>query len=197
VHKGVAYPGEHSAIVSRELWDKAHAIMQTNAHARRGMARAQTPSLLKGFIFGPSGQPMTPTHTRKKGKLYRYYSASEAIKRGDLSAPVRHIPAGEIESAVIDQLRAVFRAPEIIVGTWLAARSRIEGLTENDVREALTNLDPLWDELFPAEQTRITRLLLDRVDVGVDGIEIRLRTDGLENLVHELTDGRSILREAA
>lgn len=36
-------------------------------------ARAQTLALLKGFLFGPDGAAMTPTHTRRKGKLYRYY----------------------------------------------------------------------------------------------------------------------------
>jgi hypothetical protein len=27
-------------------------------------------------------------------------------------------------------------------------------------------LDPLWDELFPAEQARIVALLVERVDIG-------------------------------
>jgi hypothetical protein len=59
-------------------------------------------------------------------------------------------------------------------------------VTEADVREALHRLDPLWDELFPAEQARIVQLLVERVDVGLDGIEIRLRAEGLCSLVHDL-----------
>ncbi len=61
------------------------------------------------------------------------------------------MPAGEIEAAVIDQLRAVFRQPEIMAGTWKAARAQNGEITEADARDALTLLDPLWDELFPAE----------------------------------------------
>ena len=58
-----------------------------------------------------------------------------------------------------------------------AARS-MDGLNEADVREALERLDPLWDELFPAEQARIVQLLVERVDVATDGADIRLRTRG-------------------
>ena len=32
----------------------------------------QTPALLRGLIFGPDGRALSPTHTRRKGKLYRY-----------------------------------------------------------------------------------------------------------------------------
>lgn len=42
------------------------------------------------------------------------------------------------------------------------------------------------DALFPAEQARIVHLLVDRVDVSLDGIDIRLRLEGLEHLVGEL-----------
>jgi hypothetical protein len=54
------------------------------------------------------------------------------------------------------------------------------------VREALERLDPLWNELFAAEQARIVHLLVERVDVSQDGVEIRLRTEGLANLVADL-----------
>ena len=60
------------------------------------------------------------------------------------------------------QVRALLRQPVIVVGTWLAARAEAPDLTESEVREALERLDPLWDELFPAEQARIVRLLVER-----------------------------------
>ncbi len=37
---------------------------------------------------------------------------------------------------------------------------------------------PLWDELFPAEQARIVELLVERVDVRMHGVEVRLRPNG-------------------
>jgi hypothetical protein len=53
------------------------------------------------------------------------------------------------------------------------------------VREALQRLDPLWDELFPAEKERIVRLL-GGVVVSKDGLLTRLRLNGLNSLVAEL-----------
>ena len=124
VHKGTAYPGEHEAIIDQDLWDKVHAILAENARTRSARTRAQTPALLKGLIFGPTGAAMSPTHTRKGNRLYRYYVSQDVLKRGPDACPVGRVAAAEIEAAVIDQLRGVFRQPEIIVGTWRAARAR-------------------------------------------------------------------------
>src|SRR6185312_14458281 len=108
------------------------------------------------------------------------------LKRGADACPIARVPAAEVETAVIDQLRGLLRAPEIIVGTWRAARPEIDDLPEADVRDALERLDPIWDELFPAEQTRIVQLLVERVDLAADGVAIRLRTQGLASLVVDL-----------
>src|SRR3954466_4179377 len=111
VHKGESYPGEHKAIVPRQLWDKVHAILDSNARKRAAKARAQTPALLKGIIFGPTGCAMTPTHTRKRGRLYRYYIANDLLKHNAPDCSVRRVPAAEIENAVVDQIRGLLRAP--------------------------------------------------------------------------------------
>lgn len=100
---------------------------------------------------------------------------------------VRRVPAGPIETAVIDQVRALLRQPEIVAGTWLAARGEAPDITEREVRQALVGLDPLWAELFPVEQARIVRALVDRVVVGPEGADIRLRVEGLAGLVRALT----------
>jgi site-specific DNA recombinase len=139
---------------------------------------------------------MTPTHTRHRGKLYRYYVSMDIIKQGADACPVRRVPAGEIEAAVIDQVRALIRTPEIVVRTWRVAKVEDPAISENDVLEALQRLDPVWEELFPAEQTRILQLLVKRVDVSLHGIDIRLRTDDLASLVADLR-GRDLERMAA
>ena len=50
----------------------------------------------------------------------------------------------------------------------------------------ITDFAPLWDELFPAEQARIVRLLVERIDLSPDGMQVRLRAEGLQTLVEEL-----------
>ena len=129
---------------------------------------------------------MSPTYTRKAGRLYRYYVSQSVLKLGPETCPIRRIAATEIETAVVDQLRGMLRAPEIVVRTWRVARQLMGDVKEAEVREALERLDPIWDELFPAEQARIVQLLVERVDVGTDGLAIRLRTGGPASLVGEM-----------
>ncbi len=186
VHKGEAYPGEHEAIISADLWKRTHAIMGESPRMRANQTRLSGPSLLRGLIFSPNGDAMSPSHTRKGDRLYRYYVTQSVLKRGPGTCPVGRIPAAEIETAVIEQLRGFLRAPELIVRTWMTAIRHDDRITEAEVREAFERLDPMWDELFPAEQARIVQLLVERVDVKVDGIAIRLRTGGLTKLLGEL-----------
>jgi DNA invertase Pin-like site-specific DNA recombinase len=197
VHKGTAYPGEHQPIITRDLWDKVRATLQGSPRMRAGSTRAQTPSLLKGLLFGPTGCAMSPTHTRRGDKLYRYYISQTVVKRGADDCPVSRVPAAEIENVVVDQLRGMLRAPEVIIATWRSARPEIGDLSEDGVREVLAGLDPLWDELFPAEQTRVIQLLVERVDVGVAGLKVRLRVQGLARMVQDLAGIAAASRRAA
>ena len=183
-HKGESHPGQHEAIISRDLWDKVHAILQESPRKRASNTRARTPALLKGLLYGPDGAAFSPTHTRKGDRLYRYYVSQTVLKHGAGACPVGRVQAAEIEAAVIDRLRAVFRQSEIVAGTWKAARD--DGITEADVREELHELDPLWDELFPAEQARIVQLLVERVTIHEGALDIRLRSDGLSGLAQEM-----------
>jgi DNA invertase Pin-like site-specific DNA recombinase len=186
VHKGTAYPGDHDPIISRALWDKAHAILAESPRTRAGRSRAQTPALLKGLIFGPDGRAMSPTHTRRQQKLYRYYVSQSVIKGLRDTTTISRVPAADIERAVVDQLRVLLRSPEIVVATWRVARKNLDGLAEVEVRAALERLDPLWEEQFPAEQARIVRLLVERVEISADGASIILRTAGLLSLASGL-----------
>ena len=140
---------------------------------------------------------MSPTHTRKGGRLYRYYVSQAVLKQGRDACPVGRLPAAEIEAAVIDQVRGLLRAPEIVVGTWRASKTKVDGLSEDQVRRALLDLDPLWDELFPAEQARIVQLLVERIDIGLQGFDLRLRVDGLAHLARDLSGNGMDTRKAA
>jgi hypothetical protein len=78
-----------------------------------------------------------------------------------------------------------------------ASTATIPSITEAEFVAALHHFAPLWDELFPAEQVRIVRLLVDRVEIGQDGAEVRLRMDGLAGLVREMQSGPDTARRAA
>ncbi len=199
-HKGHVYRGEHEAIVPRDLWDPAHAVLQVSPRARAAQNRQHAPALLKGLIFGIDGRALSPTHAVKNGRRYCYYVAQRVLKADTLveDGIVRRVSAAQIEGAVISQIRVLLRQPEVVGGTWLAARREAPDLAEREVRDALHRLDPLWEELFPAEQARIVRALVERVVVGPAGADIRLRVEGLAGLVRDLgTVAPEALRAAA
>jgi site-specific DNA recombinase len=186
VHKGTAYPGEHEAIIDRKLWDAVHAVLKESPRFRAQRTRAATPALLKGLIFSSDGRAMTPTHTRRRGRLYRYYISTKVLKTDANACPIGRVPAAEIEAAVVNQVRQLLQSPEIIVATWREAKKADPKVTERQVREALQGFDELWSALFPAEQARIVQLLVDRVEVHEHGANVTLRTDGLTTLFSEL-----------
>jgi hypothetical protein len=171
--------------------------MVATPRKRAAATRAQTPALLKGIIFGPTGIAMSPTHTRKNGRLYRYYLSQTVLKRGAGECPVARVPAAEIEKTVIDQVRLLLLSPEIIVQTWRSARKSTKGLTESDVRNSLLAFEPLWNELFPAEQSRIIELLVERVDVQTDRVDIKLRIAGVTSLIGELAGNSATHQDVA
>ena len=138
---------------------------------------------------------MTPTHTRRHGKQYRYYTPNAKIKKSCNTCPVGNVPAGEVEDIVMAQVKAMLATPEMIVKTWRAAQREDANITETEAAEVLRSLHPLWNELFPAEQARILHLLVEGVVISPQGVEVRLRTDGLTTLTDELTPATT--REAA
>ena len=186
VHKGTSYPGEHDAIIDRELWDAVRTILKESPRVRANRSRANTPALLKGLLWGSNGAAFSPSHTRKNGKLYRYYVSQTLLRQGAGACTMGRISAAEVEGTVVEQLRSVFRQPEAIVGAWKSAVKNCPTVPEEEAREALTSLDPLWEELFPAEQARIVQLLIDKVIVGSAGLDVKVRVDGIGTLVREL-----------
>jgi hypothetical protein len=188
VHKGAAYPGEHEAIIDRDLWGKVHSILQESPRLRAKNTRRQTPALLKGIIFTETGAAMTPTATKKGTRLYRYYASMDLIRNrptGETCGPLR-LPAGMVEDAVIGEIRRMIRAPEIVARTIRALRKDSSTVNEKAVVKALAEFDQLWVALYPAEQSRIVQLLVERVTVGEDGIAVDLRHQGLGSVLRDM-----------
>ena len=62
---------------------------------------------------------------------------------------------------------------------------------------ALSVFDPVWDTLGPKQQARIIHLLVDRVDVGTGGADVRLKLEGLASLARDLATPPSEMARAA
>jgi site-specific DNA recombinase len=147
--------------------------------------------LLKGIVFGNDGRALSPFHSTKKGgRCYRYYSPQRDIKEYAGASGLPRMPAAELESAVLEQLQGLLRSPELLAEVLPQAISLDPSLDEAKATVAMTHLDEIWDQLVPAEQARIVRLLAERVIVSPRELEVRLRANGLEKMVLELQADR-------
>jgi len=210
----------------------------------------------RGNTSAACGSLVQPSHVAKgNGTEFRYYTCAKKVRLGYGRCPLPSLPAGEIETAVIDQLRALLRHGDVIARTYrevceagearpdAAALARLDDLrrrheqTRTAVRavlsagagddegtmaeelkrlngelkaleraigeaeaapqsggplemdrvsQALRAVDPVWDVLYPQEQQRIVKLLVEQITVSTTGIDIRFRTNGIEQIVEEL-----------
>ncbi|HMT44091.1 MAG TPA: recombinase family protein [Chakrabartia sp.] len=111
-HKGSVYPGEHDAIIDRDMFEKAATFLTTNASDRQIGTSFDNPSLLAGIIWSNKGHRLIPSHSVKRGKRYRYYAEHTAhLAKGDKAM---RMPAGEIDGLIMAQLdgRMRFAAQE-------------------------------------------------------------------------------------
>jgi site-specific DNA recombinase len=100
VYKGQVYPGEHQALLDRDLFE---AVQRKLGEQRACYAseRESSEAMLLGRIFDDRGNRMTPSHCRKSGTKYRYYT-SAALTQGqpELAGSISRVPAPEIEAVV-------------------------------------------------------------------------------------------------
>jgi site-specific DNA recombinase len=189
VHKGISYPGEHAAIITQDLWDAVHAILKESPRSRGAKNRRGSEALLKGMIFTAAGTAMTPTYTRKGKRLYHYYVSMDAIRNREVdgdAGPVR-LPGAMVEGAVVTEMRRLVATPDIASRVIEACRQENTGLDERAAIEALRDFKGIWERLIPAEQSRIVRLLVQRVTVSSQGLAVDLRNNGIAMLARELT----------
>jgi hypothetical protein len=113
---------------------------------------------------------------------------SQSVLKGSAAdePAIARTSAAEIEGAVIAQVRGLLRQPEAVVGAWRTARASVLDITEDEARLPLEQLDPLWDDLFPAGQAWIIRLLIHSVDIGPGDADVRLKVEGLASLARDL-----------
>jgi hypothetical protein len=76
--------------------------------------------------------------------------------------------------------------PQVIVDVWKKVKTHIPNYTETDLHSTMQRMGSLWDILVPAEQKRITHLLIDRVAVHGNCIDIEYRANGIENILSQL-----------
>ena len=117
---GEVHAGEHEPVIDQALWDQAQAQLASNVAIRRSGKSSKDPSLLAGLLYDGEGNRMTPSHTAKDGKRYRYYISNHLIagttrSRKTKSGEGLRIAAQEIDGHVIAAIAMFLADPQKIV----------------------------------------------------------------------------------
>ena len=183
-HKDKTYPGRHEAIIEKTLWDEVQASLNDNGghRARANATRAETPAMLKGIIrCGHCGTAMGVTFTKKKNRTYRYYLCGHANKNGYESCPVRCVPAGDIENAVMLQVRRVFRTPEVLVEALAAIQKQ-----EREDRGRLAIERQAIEDEIATTRANASRLIKSQIGENDSNGFVSEELDGMERQVGDL-----------
>lgn len=98
VHKGQCHPGEHTAIITAEMFDAVAARLAGHRVKRSTRKNKSGSSPLTGKLFDSDGMPMRPTFGHGRGKrIYRYYVSETLLPNG--KATNHHNQSGERISA--------------------------------------------------------------------------------------------------
>lgn len=181
-HAGKSYPGQHKAIVSKDLWDKVQKHIQANKQSSKLRTRADCPSLLAGMVYLDDGTRLTPTHTNKQGKRYRYYCPGyPRIADQDKPKSKISLPAHDLETLIEREWKAML--------TSQALKDRL--VKDEDgmgATQQLRQLANTWDDLPLPD--KIQRLQEADVEVKIGPGRVVLSADPhgiIERRIHPLT----------
>jgi hypothetical protein len=182
VHNEQSHLGEHEPIIDQPLWDAVQAQLAGSVAQRSDGGKTRQPSLLAGMLLDHDGNRMTPSHAVKRGTRYRYYVSRSLITkdRTEGSAGLR-IPAAEIEQLVSSRVRRWLLDPGSIYKSTSAQLPDASMQQRLVARAADTGKH--WPELPMARKRTVLTGLIERIQVRVDQIDIRLRPPRLSALL--------------
>jgi site-specific DNA recombinase len=167
-HRGEEFEGEHEAIVDQDIFDEVQRHLRSNGHRRA--ARSEHGAFLRGLLHcAHCGCRMNHATTRKGGRVYRYYVCARAQSEGWSTCPSPSVSAGDIEAAVLDEIRTVGADPDLVMATLREARK----LRIAKIRDVEHELRLLADQLangLPPDRRREAERRRMRLDRELDGL---------------------------
>lgn len=184
------YPGKHEAIVSAELWDRANAAVASPERLPRDPFRSSNVHgfFLKGLLQCSHCQralmPWTSSPRGTEKKIFRYYRCGTFNReRTGERCPIRAVPAGVLETAVVGYLGGIVRHPELLARAVESSRVR----SQQDRGPLLARLAK-----FDQEISTLGRQIRNCVDAVVQGGTDAL-ADELRDRAREMTDRKHAL----
>jgi hypothetical protein len=100
-------PGQHEAIIERELWEAVQQKLKGQARQRTLATNHTSGSLLAGLLFDETGDRLTPSQAIKEGKRYRYYVSQRLMQARKKDPSGWRLPALELNVAVLSSLLSI------------------------------------------------------------------------------------------
>ena len=171
-HKQERYPGQHEAIVPRELWEGVQQRLRVNPARGRQSATSAIASPLAGKIFDADAEPLYAQGAAKAGRRYRYYVSRSLVNgfSGDDRKGWR-LAAPELE-------RAVAIATQHILSDRAGMLEVLErsGLQSPDVRATIESTSAFCRRLEDEANVAACLVeLIDRIELCNDGIRVTLK----------------------
>ncbi|HRH78519.1 MAG TPA: hypothetical protein PK129_14325, partial [Cellvibrionaceae bacterium] len=80
----------------------------------------------------------------------------------------------------------ILRSPQLLEEVIEKSRVLDADLDRAKVTVAMAQLELVWEQLFPVEQARITKLLIEKVVVSPNHLEVKLRANDLDRLIDQI-----------
>ena len=189
-HYDKVYPGEHEAIISKDIWDRTQSLLKMNRPPKCRFPASARITPLKGIVrCGYCNCAMKQTYTKKtKIASYRYLICDADSKRVKHTCPLHRIPEADLEEIVLDDVKLTLSKPDVIFGILSEAKelSKDGGkLTAEQVRKAFGDLGSVWKVMFPAERFKFIQTIIKKITVFRDQVKIEYNKKALSGLVKE------------
>ncbi len=184
-HKDITYDGQHPPIIDPVIWDEVQTQLQLSSNKTRAKKTGLVDhSKLLGRLFDENGARLTPSHSKKGNRRYRYYISHHLITGANTVK-------GQFNEEAVLPNRPNWRLPakpfENMIQTVI-----IDHLTQK--QRQLLNLDASAEQIRQLSETlksiaykdagskhpNIDHLdLIDRIDLKTGSINIKLNGEEL------------------
>jgi DNA invertase Pin-like site-specific DNA recombinase len=166
-HKRERHPGQHEAILDRNLWEKVQKRLRDRTDRPTEPRTKVSPSPLAGKVFDETGEPLYVQAAVKDRRQYRYY-VSRALVRGSKVEGQRgwRVPGPELERAVAIAARSILDDKAAILEAL-----QVAGMGGADINPIFT-LVAEWRERLLAKRERSMALaeLVEKAVLTDEGI---------------------------
>ena len=173
-HNGEIFPGQHQALVSRELWDQVQRLRKQRA--RKRVVEIYKTDLLRGLLYDSFGRLFGVLRDWRNGdRPYRYYISNQNEWGRRHSVKRFRTNADEIEQLVIEGLCAFLsdrqRIRTLLLNSGVTQLTRIRKLTVSGVR-----VSKVLKEGTGRQQLAALKALIEHGQLSFETTILNLRT---------------------